>query len=99
MKITTNNVPRFLIDDHELTPAERERFDYLDWSAIDAGRDSASFVRYKGHLYCLDEFTRLDGGELQRAGWHGASADSFFSGVLIRLCDDGESAVMAWYCE
>lgn len=39
--IVTNNVPRFTIDAYELSPKERTEFDYLDWAAIDDGRESA----------------------------------------------------------
>lgn len=30
--VRTNNVPRDVISGHELTPAEREEFDYIDWT-------------------------------------------------------------------
>lgn len=100
MKITTNNVPRPILDALELTPAERRWHDYLDWPAIERGEDSASFVRYRGHAYNLGEFERLPPfGTLSAAGWHGSSADSAFSAALIRLSDDGESAVLGWYYE
>lgn len=88
MKIRTNNVPREILSDHQLTAAERAQHDYLDWDAIDRGEDSASFVRYMGHAYSLSEFMRVDpDGDLAAAGWHGCAADSFFSGVLIRLVE------------
>ena len=65
MKITTNNVPRDTTDAWELTPDERKEFDYLDWAKIDAGEDSASFVRYRGDVLDLGTFMRVfPGGEL-----------------------------------
>ena len=91
VKITTNNVPRDVIDASELTPAERAEFDYLNWPAIDAGTDSASFVRYHGELIDLGTFMRTDGFP----GWDGFAGDSYFSGTLIRLVDDGERAIVA----
>ena len=45
-----------VVYDCELTPDERKQFDYLDWDAIDAGTDSASFVRHRGELYDLGSF-------------------------------------------
>jgi hypothetical protein len=33
VKITTNNVPREILDGWELTAREREDFDYLNWVA------------------------------------------------------------------
>lgn len=77
----TNNVPRPLIDASELTERDREDFDYLDWPAIDEGSDSATFFRYRGQLYSLDQFTRGGPG----AEWDGYASDSAFSAVAIRL--------------
>jgi hypothetical protein len=92
MKITTNNKPRPVIDAHELTPAEREQFDYVNWEAIKNGEDSASFFRYRGELYDLAEFERARGPELAR--WDVMQADSFFHGLLVRYIGD-EDVVIA----
>lgn len=100
--IITNSVPREVIDAYELTTVERAEFDYLDWSAIDAGEDSASFVRYAGELHDLGEFssfygiTRDAGLPTEFAGWHGYRSDTFFSGMLVRYTDEQcESVVVA----
>jgi hypothetical protein len=85
--VITNNVPRDVVEAWELTPKEREEFDYLDWEAIEEGRDSASFVRYKGEVYDLGEFMLYTGLELELRKWHGICADTFFSGMLIRYPD------------
>ena len=55
--VITNNVPRFVVEAYELSADERADFDYLDWTAIEAGEDSATFVRYKGELLDIGEFT------------------------------------------
>lgn len=97
LNITTNNVPRPLIESWEVSPKEREDFDYIDWAACDEGRDSASFVRYKGRLYDLAEFMRVAiGGPF--AGWDGYASDSYFSGVLVRFVNDGEYCILGRYC-
>ena len=85
MEIRTNNTPRNLIDAYQLSRKEREEFDYLDWDKIDNGEDSATFFKYKGRLYDLREFV-ITPESLKT--WHGMSADSAFSGILIRLVDD-----------
>ena len=92
MDIRTNHQPRNLTDAYELSAKERAEFDYLDWAAIDAGEDSATFVRYLGRLYDVGEFLRSDGfGEF----WHGADTDTFFSATLIHLCaDDNDKVIM-----
>ena len=98
VKIKTNGVPRFTIDACELTEAERAEFDYLNWPAIDRGEDSATFFRYRGQLYSLDQFMRLDPDPAGPfAGWHGVLNESFFSGVLVKVSDDGESVTVASY--
>jgi len=98
LTIITNHVPRPVLEAYELTADERTEFDYIDWNAIDEGRDSASFIRYRGELYDASEFEVWDNpASPTRQGWHGVRPDSFFSGVLVRYCDDHEFVVMARY--
>lgn len=96
MKIITNNVPRDVIDAWQLTAAERAEFDYLDWPAIEAGSDSASFMRYRGELYDLSEFMRAPDS---LAPWDGYQSDTFFSGIVVRYSRDFESVIVGRYCE
>ena len=94
LKIYTNNKPRPLFYGYELTPRERENFDYYDQDEI----ESISFFRYKGEVYDLGEFMRLDKNS-PFLGWHGYLSDSFFSGILVKFCDDDiEMIVVGWYC-
>lgn len=97
--IKTNNVPRLLLDACELTAKERADFDYLDWSAIDDGSDSATFIRYRGVTYDLGEFMTTSGmpdfSPIKR--WDGYHSDSFFSGILIKYCQDADYVIMATY--
>lgn len=87
-----------LIDASALTPGEREQFDYLDWTAIDEGRDSATFFRRErdGNTYCLDQFVRTDPrGALARLGYHASMADSAFSGIAIHPDPEGDYVISA----
>lgn len=99
-RVVTNSVPRDVIDAHELSAEERASFDYLDWSAIDAGEDSASFFRYRGELHDLGEFTsdygiaRNTGLPTHLAAWDGYQSDSFFSALVVRFVDDGERVIV-----
>jgi hypothetical protein len=100
--VRTNNVPRDIVEGFELSLEERAEFDYIDWQAVEEGRDSASFFRYRGRVYDLGEFQTTSGlhsfGELSPLrAWHGYLSDSFFSGILIRYTDDHESVVVATY--
>lgn len=97
MKIKTNNVPRHLVYGCGLSEKEAADFDYLNPEEL----HERAFVRYKGQVYDMGDFMRIDktvAPHAQREGWehwHGYSSDSFFSGVLVRFSDDGESVVMA----
>jgi hypothetical protein len=102
LTVITNHVPRFIVDAYELSASERAEFDYIDWPAVNDGRDSASFFRYRGELYDLSEFQTT--GELHSFGelsplraWHGYLSDSLFSGVLVRYCEDHESVIVGRY--
>jgi hypothetical protein len=100
VRVITNHVPRDVVDAWQLTPAERQNFHYLDWQAIEAGSDSASFFRYKGEIYDLSEFS-ADYGITRGAGlpdclsaWDGYLSESFFSAVVVRYVDDCERVVV-----
>ena len=96
LEIITNRNWRDFLYGHELTAKERETFDWMTPEEIDCG----SFARYKGFVYSTQDFMRLqDGGEFSELGWQGASADGFFSGVLIKMSDDGEQYQIGTYLE
>lgn len=90
--IVTNNQPRAVLYWHELTPRERSEFDYLE---NDDAQSAASFARYRGAVYDLGEFMRIDGGPL--AAWLGYAGDTFFSGVVVRLDSSGDSVTFGRY--
>lgn len=99
VRIVTNNKPRDVIRDYELTAAERAEFDYINWPAVEQGTASHSFVRYRGELYDLGEFMHVDYHMLRStfAKWDGYKPDSFFSGMLIRYVDDYERVIIGTY--
>ena len=75
---------------HELSPAELKEFDYL-------GEDEGTFFRYRGNVYDLGEFMRTLNEELK--GWDGFAADTYFSGVAVKLSEDGDQVkVASCYC-
>jgi len=94
MKIITNNQPRFTLDAYELSEKERKEFDYLNWEAIDKGEDSATFFRYKGQLYGLGEFMRIDDSTGELNGWHGVCSGSAFHGIIIKFPDNNMDSVV-----
>jgi len=103
IRITTNNVPRNIVNAWELSAEERAEFDYLDWPAIERGESSAEFFRFKGELYDIGEFSRIispgaarrhpmESAEPTFQGWCGYRSDSFFSGMLIKWARDDSGA-------
>lgn len=96
MKIKTNNQPREVLTWYDLTPEEQKEFDYLE-------EGEGSFFRYKGWVYDLGEFMRIDAKiapHPQREGWekwHGYASDSYFSGALIRYTSDCEQVIVGQY--
>lgn len=95
--IKTNNHPRPILDAYELEPKEREEFDYIDWKEVEEGAMPTTFFRYKGEVYDLGEFMRLE-HNMQESfnGWHGYQSDTFFSGTLIKYVEvDNEICVIA----
>lgn len=98
MRVKTNNVPRDVVDAWELTADERAQFDYLDWPAIEAGSDSASFIRFRGELHDLGEFQVWDNpASPTRERWDGYRSDSFFSGLVVRYCEDHERVIVGTF--
>ena len=101
--VITNNCPRDIVDGWELTADERSQFDYLNWDAILRGEDSASFFRYRGEVYDLGDIPAVDRrpdiAPDWQTDWDGTATDSFFSGILVRYCDDMERVIVArYYC-
>lgn len=99
MNIRTNNVPRQLLYlcDFNATDQDKIRKQY-DWMEPEDLEYNFGFFKYRNCYYHLQDFMRASGdatGDL--CAWDGYSNDSFFSGVVIKLCDDNESVVVGTY--
>ena len=93
LEITTNNHSRPLIYGHELTDEEKQDFDYLD----NIEEDFTGF-RYKNQVYSLDQFMRIENHtSIDFNSWDGYHSDSFFSGILVKFSDCGESVIVGMY--
>jgi len=90
LTIRTNNAPRDLLCWHDLSTRERKEFDYID------DKESASFFRYRGWSYDLGEMMNVPSGSGLES-WHGYHSDSYFSGIVIKLVDDGERVICGTY--
>ena len=104
LTITTNNVPRDLLYWHELSDAERLELDYID----NGDERGADFFRYRGSIYDLHEFSRIERAPSSHPfsltvwedndpllAFDGYQSDSFFSGIAIRYTDNWERVVVA----
>lgn len=89
--IVTNSIPRLIVSGYQLTDNQKEDFDYIE------DIDSHDFVLYKNCVYDIGEFVRIDSKSENFNGWHAASANSWFTGVLIKLCDDNDYVIMGRY--
>jgi len=94
-KIITNHVPRFTVDGIDLTPKERKEFDYYSDEEI----AFKNFVRYKGQVIDLSEVLYIRSGFSpdEFRNWEGYAPDSYFSGILVRYCQDHERVIMGRY--
>lgn len=95
IRIVTNNVPRDLLMWEELNEAEREEFDWI----TDPENTGLDFFRYRNWVYCTQDFMRFTEHAPFPKIWEGYSADSAFSGVLIRYDDHFERIVVGTYYE
>ena len=91
LTVVSNGVRREIVSADMLSPEMRKEVDFLS--------DDDSVIVYKGYPTPLENFMYLDpsGGPLGGDGWHGAASDSFFSGLVIWLDDDGESCIVGRY--
>ena len=99
MKIYTNNHWRQLKYGNEVP--DDVMSDYFDHLDTDDAYDG--FIQYRDRWYHTSDFMSLHNKihcpnppEFMN-GWDGYLSDSYFSGVLIKLSDDGEGYKIATY--
>lgn len=71
----------------------RDQFDWTNEAHEEHGDYSDGFFRYHHYWYHVSEFLRSDYFE----NWDGYAGDSYFSGTLIKLSDDGEQYQVGSY--
>ena len=86
LQIFGNNHRVPLVCGFELSERERRDYDYLS----DDELESELFFRYKGSVYGLCDFMRIEGfPELARIA-DGIHNDTYFSGILVKYTDDND---------
>lgn len=92
LKIISNNTPREIIYGYDLPVSKQKDFDYIK---DDEDYNNHQFVKYLGHYYDIGEFMRIENSDLN--GWHGYTSETYFSGVLIKICEDNDYVIMGRY--
>jgi hypothetical protein len=80
-KVITNNQPRALISEWELTEEERKEVNPVEWRRY---KTEWKGFRYRGVVYGLREFLPIHRNEALE-DWDGYSPETYFSGVLVKL--------------
>ena len=92
MKITTNNQYRPILHWDQLTEEEQN----LRYGMYD-GIEESSFFEYKDCVYDLNDFLRVNdhlngkGQQHDLYGWDGYYNESFFSSVVVKYSECGDS--------
>lgn len=91
MNITTNNQYREFIYWQDLSEKEQKDFDWIK----EQEQEEHTFFRYKGRIYSLSEFLFCTNTP---PGWSSYSNDTYFSGIVIAISEDGDSVKCGtWY--
>jgi hypothetical protein len=77
---------------YELPKKWRKEFDWMNDEEYEVG----CFLIYRNWAYSLLDFLRVEHNS-DLKGWHGYSSDTYFSGVVIRLSEDGEQYMIGTY--
>ena len=93
LEINTDNKWKQLRYGYEVE--KRKDFKDYDWMEEDEKHDG--WIIYRRRLYHLSDFMRIENIP-EFSGWDGYLSDTFFSGVLIKLSDDGERYKIGTYC-
>lgn len=94
LTIKSNYLKREILYWNNLTFVEKKEFDYLNKNEDCI---NTSFVRYRGQVYNIDDFEKIVGQNSPLENWDGYKAETYFSGVCIKLCKDGDFVIMGHY--
>jgi len=70
---------------------EKVMEDQFSHLSEDNGDNSDGFLQYRGYWYHLSDFMNIDKNSPLLGTWHGYASDTFFSGILIEVSEDGET--------
>ena len=96
LEIITNNVPRDLLYPYELSEKDWEDTCYDEKDRQRAEQEGDTFIKYKNYVYSLADFMRVEDNSPLK-GWYGYLSETFFSGILIKYCEDTAQVVLGRY--
>lgn len=81
-----------ILDFYELTENEQKELNDYD------GYKDSSFFRYRGNVYDMSDFMKFQSiPNDAMKDYHAYKGETYFSGVLIKLSDCGDSLTVAQY--
>lgn len=84
MHIRTNRHDRQFIYRHNVPPTILAS--EFDWTDSEDG-----FLCYRGNWMHLSQFERIPPGADELDEWDGYAGDSYFTGTVVKVSDDGET--------
>ena len=93
MEVTTDNKFKPFLDWSDLSKKEQAEFDYKS----EEDQECSGYIRYYGCVYSLDSFMSIDEHAPFGGSWSGYCSETFFSGVLIEVSNDGEEYKVGRY--
>lgn len=90
LTIKSNYHERELLTYEELTEKEKDEFDY-------SMKEEDMYFRYKGNVYPMGDIMRLEKHNPFPDYWDGYCSESFFSGILVKVCDDTDWIIVGQY--
>jgi hypothetical protein len=98
LTIKTNSVPRdCTMGMYFMGSLRQELLALFDYISIEDFL-STEFFKYKGVWYAVTDFLQINcDSPFDKNKWNGYASDSYFSGVLIKYCDDGTVVVGTYF--
>lgn len=90
MIIKTNNKPREIISFFELKKKHQKEMA----ETFGEMAEELEFFIYKSEVYCLDDFCVVDRHGQIGEHWDAAYTETYFSAILIRLTNCGDSVIV-----
>lgn len=99
IEVTSNYQARELLCFYDLPKKWQKEFDYIK---EEEEKFDARFFHYRGWFYDTHEFMRLETDMMPAPYrmpnyWHGYQSDSFWSGIVLRYCNDYESVIVGLF--